>query len=104
MVRITLFAALSHVADDETERLKFELVEPKIIILEALVEKRLAQLLEPHTKGHPITYNHYLTENVQKAQQARHPGLGRGASSHSRLKWSSHQRMIDRNSPRQWTL
>jgi hypothetical protein len=27
--------------------------------------------LEPHLSGHPITYNHYLTDNVQKAQADR---------------------------------
>ena len=72
-VRTTLYAALRHVADEETaERLKLEVVKPKITELEALVKERLAEILEPHTDGHPITYNHYLTENIQKAQQARH--------------------------------
>jgi hypothetical protein len=30
------------------------------------------EILEPHLSGHSITYNHYLTDNVQKAQAARH--------------------------------
>lgn len=72
-VRMTLLAALKYAADDETaERLKLELIEPKINDLEASVESKLAELLEPHNKGHPVTYNHYFTENIQKAQQARH--------------------------------
>lgn len=79
-LRKTLFAALKHVTDYETaERLKFELVEPKIVELEALVEKRLAERPEPHTQGHPITYNHYLTGNIQKVQQARHESRVRSA-------------------------
>jgi hypothetical protein len=31
----------------------------------------MVELLEPHFSGHPITYNHYLTDNVQKAQADR---------------------------------
>lgn len=31
----------------------------------------MTELLEPHYNGHPITYNHYLTDNVQKAQSDR---------------------------------
>lgn len=33
---------------------------------------KVEEILEPHLLGYPITYNHYLTENVQKAQAARH--------------------------------
>jgi hypothetical protein len=32
----------------------------------------MKEILEPHLSGHPITYNHYLTENVQKTQAARY--------------------------------
>lgn len=39
------------------------------------IKHRLAQkveeLLEPHYTGHPITYNHYLTDTVQKVQSDR---------------------------------
>lgn len=72
-VRGTLSAAAKHVADDETVvRLTVGLLNPSIADLEASVGKKLAELLEPHISGHPITYNHYLTENIQKAQHARH--------------------------------
>jgi hypothetical protein len=33
---------------------------------------KVTEILEPHSSGHSITYTHYLTENVQKAQAARH--------------------------------
>ncbi|KAI9146758.1 Interferon-induced GTP-binding protein Mx3 [Paramyrothecium foliicola] len=72
-VRWTLSAALKHVADSETvSRLMGERLNPAMADLEVLVNVKLKELLEPHTNGHPITYNHYLTENIQKAQQARH--------------------------------
>jgi len=29
------------------------------------------EILEPHISGHPITYNHYLTDNLQKARAKR---------------------------------
>jgi hypothetical protein len=29
------------------------------------------KLLKPHLNAHPITYNHYLTDNVEKAQEDR---------------------------------
>jgi hypothetical protein len=32
---------------------------------------KVAELLKPYDTGHPITYNHYLTESVQKAQSTR---------------------------------
>jgi hypothetical protein len=48
-----------------------QLINRGIDILKHDLDQKLAQILEPHTYGHPITYNHYLTENVQKAQAER---------------------------------
>jgi hypothetical protein len=45
-----------------------QLINRGINVLKHDLDQKLAQILEPHTQGHPITYNHYLTENVQKAQ------------------------------------
>jgi hypothetical protein len=71
-VRNTLLAALQHVADDATAtRLNKLSVEPKLIVLGKATRKKLDELLQPHGNGHPITYNHYLTDNVQKAQRDR---------------------------------
>ncbi|KAH6856208.1 P-loop containing nucleoside triphosphate hydrolase protein [Chaetomium sp. MPI-CAGE-AT-0009] len=49
--------ALHHVADRDTT--------------ESLLRAVADEILEPHLSGHPITYNHYLTDNVQKAQADR---------------------------------
>lgn len=71
--RTTLLAATKHVADEETaKRLNVQVITPRVIDLETSTLEKLDELLEKYTKGHPITYNHYLTENVQKAQKARH--------------------------------
>lgn len=73
LARTTLIAALRHVADSETAaRLIASLLNPAFDDLEASVDNKLQELLEPHINGHPITYNHYLTENIQKAQRERH--------------------------------
>jgi hypothetical protein len=39
-------------------------------LLETLNAKTI-ELLTPHQKGHPITYNHYFTETYQKVQTER---------------------------------
>lgn len=73
MSRATLVAALRHVADDETaSRLITNLLNPAFDELGNSVEAKLRELLEPHIGGHPITYNHYLTDNIQKTQRERH--------------------------------
>jgi hypothetical protein len=35
------------------------------------LDDKIEEILDPHENGHPITYNHYLTDNVQKAQTQR---------------------------------
>ncbi len=32
---------------------------------------KLVELLIPHQKGHPITYNHYFTETIQNMREKR---------------------------------
>jgi len=32
---------------------------------------KLVELLMPHQKGHPITYNHYFTETIQNMREKR---------------------------------
>ncbi len=36
--------------------------------IKAELSNKTDEILESHISGHPITYNHYLTDNVQKAQ------------------------------------
>ena len=35
------------------------------------MKAKLAELLIPHQKGHPITYNHYFTETIQNMREKR---------------------------------
>ena len=69
----TVHSALQHSADEETaESLLRHLVNPSIEMLKEILAIKVEEILHPHLSGHPITYNHYLTESVQKAQAARH--------------------------------
>ena len=68
----TVIAALQYAADNETaEALVGEVVGPSMEKLKVELFTKIGELLQPHLAGHPITYNHYLTENVQKMQNAR---------------------------------
>jgi GTP-binding protein EngB required for normal cell division len=57
-------------ADDVAEKLLM-LLNTRIEQYERNVEGKVEELLRSHYAQHPITYNHQLTENVQRAQQAR---------------------------------
>ena len=37
----------------------------------ASLNKKLDEILWPHIRGHPITYNHYFTETIQSIRQQR---------------------------------
>jgi GTP-binding protein EngB required for normal cell division len=64
--------ALHHVADGETtESLLRAVVNPSMESIKRGLRNKADEILEPHLSGHPITYNHYLTDNVQKAQAER---------------------------------
>lgn len=68
-VRTTVELILNHSADTSTtESLLREIINPA---LEGCVEKlrgKVEEVLRPHQRGHPITYNHYFTDTIQKAR------------------------------------
>ncbi|KAI1425906.1 P-loop containing nucleoside triphosphate hydrolase protein [Xylaria sp. FL1777] len=69
---ITIDAVLGHVADDETAAgIARIVIIPSMEKIKRALKAKLGEILRPHLSGHPITYNHYLTENVQKAQDSR---------------------------------
>ena len=67
----TIQSILHHVAIDETTDGIFEIIRGGVEKLQKSLEGKVTELLQPYYVGHPITYNHYLTDNVQKAQSAR---------------------------------
>ncbi|KAL8646162.1 MAG: hypothetical protein Q9226_006989 [Calogaya cf. arnoldii] len=66
LIRSTIQAT----ADAATaEGLLQTLLYPALEKRTALFRSKVLEVLEPHQRGHPITYNHYFTDNVQKARQ-----------------------------------
>ncbi|KOC13981.1 dynamin GTPase [Aspergillus flavus AF70] len=63
-------AVVLHIGDITTAKgLLREIVDPRFDQLLRDLQQRTSELLQPHQQGHPITYNHYFTENLQKARR-----------------------------------
>ncbi|KAF2664671.1 hypothetical protein BT63DRAFT_464767 [Microthyrium microscopicum] len=62
---------INHISVDETAAAIFQFVRTGIETLKLGLDEKVKELLGLHYSGHPITYNHYFTDNVQKAQAAR---------------------------------
>lgn len=71
-VDLTVSEALSYTLDEDTKtKLWSELINDALEKLNRLLQNKVNEVLQPHEDGHPITYNHYLTENVQKIRTDR---------------------------------
>ncbi|KAI1476076.1 P-loop containing nucleoside triphosphate hydrolase protein [Daldinia eschscholtzii] len=65
--------ALSYIVDEDTKaKLWGELISDGLDQLNRQLQEKVDEILRPHEDGHPITYNHYLTENVQKIRMSRY--------------------------------
>lgn len=62
---------LDHVVVPEVADGVLHIINTAIEELRRDCKNKVMELLEPHDSGHPITYNHYLTDQVQKAQSDR---------------------------------
>ncbi|OXV08191.1 hypothetical protein Egran_04046 [Elaphomyces granulatus] len=59
----------AYVADPATAKALFQKVfQPALNQRMDCLKAKTAELLIPHKTSHPITYNHYFTENLQKVQ------------------------------------
>lgn len=64
--------ALAHVSDHSTlQGILRRFINDRLKTLITELRDKVQEILKPHVTGHPITYNHYLTESVQKAQGKR---------------------------------
>lgn len=71
-VKIFLKRLISYIADASTCEILFQaLIEPSLEHLVKDLNEKTADLLTPHQRGHPITYNHYFTETVQRVRDER---------------------------------
>jgi hypothetical protein len=66
-----VFHALEHTADEATNHgiMRF-IVNPALETIKISLESKACQILAQHQHNHPITFNHYLTDNMQKARQS----------------------------------
>ena len=72
-VRSFLDCLVAHLADEHTSNILLkEVIDPLMDTRLNRLNKKLDEILEPHRKGHPITYNHYLTETIQRVKEKRH--------------------------------
>ncbi|KAM3070385.1 hypothetical protein ACMFMG_010212 [Clarireedia jacksonii] len=62
----------THIADAATSKaLLQKIFEPALNERMEILEAKTAELLKPHQTSHPITYNHYFTETLQKVRNER---------------------------------
>ncbi|KAG5922928.1 hypothetical protein E4U42_005133 [Claviceps africana] len=64
-------AIIDHITVKETAAAILYIIKCGADKLKKELGDKLKELLQPHFDGHPITYNHYLTDTVQKAQADR---------------------------------
>lgn len=63
---------MTHLADDGTSKsLQQDVIQPAMKSLLTTLRAKTASLLNPHYGSHPITYNHYFTETLQKVRRDR---------------------------------
>ena len=69
-VKNFLELVVAHLTDETVaDNLLREILNPIMSQKMARVQDKLQELLAQNQSGHPITYNHYFTENIQKARQ-----------------------------------
>ena len=63
---------VSHLADERTSNaLLSHIIDAVMDKKLSKMDEKLSELLSPYQKGHPITYNHYFTETLQKVREKR---------------------------------
>lgn len=69
-VKTSLEFAIDTATDSKTaDGLLQELLYPAMETRTSLLHAKIMEVLEPHQRGHAITYNHYFTETIQKARK-----------------------------------
>ncbi|KAJ5471838.1 hypothetical protein N7539_008781, partial [Penicillium diatomitis] len=67
-----LILVVKHTSDEATSAaLIREIIDPACNSIKEEMSMKVKELLQPHRIGHPITYNHYFTENLQESRTAR---------------------------------
>ncbi|KAL2803302.1 P-loop containing nucleoside triphosphate hydrolase protein [Aspergillus granulosus] len=70
-----LILVVKFVTDEATSAsLIEEIIVPACDSIKQEIDNKTRELLMPHKTGHPITYNHYFTETLQKIRAERQEG------------------------------
>lgn len=60
---------MQHIVDEDmAETILSQVINPAMEEIKTMLRGKIDELLSPHIAGHPITYNHYLTDTIQKIQ------------------------------------
>lgn len=71
--RVAVNLIVEHTVDDATSNKLFrQTVNPSLDRLTQELRGKVSDILEPHQRGHPITYSRYMIDNVLKARGDRH--------------------------------
>lgn len=63
---------ISHLTDEKTsDNLLGYVIDAVMDRKLSKMNEKLSELLSPYQKGHPITYNHYFTETIQRVKEKR---------------------------------
>ena len=71
-VKATIDLVLERSTDQNTVKgLKLFIIDRMLESIRNESESMVNTILTPHQRGHPITYNHYLTDNIQNLKESR---------------------------------
>jgi GTP-binding protein EngB required for normal cell division len=71
VVYLAIEVMVAHIVNEEIAGGLLQLIFQGIDALKRNLDQKMVELVDPYYNSHPITYNHYLTDNVQKAQSMR---------------------------------
>jgi GTP-binding protein EngB required for normal cell division len=71
VVYLAIEVMVAHIVNEEIAGGLLQLIFQGIDALKRNLDQKMVELVDPYYNSHPITYNHYLTDNVQKAQSRR---------------------------------
>ncbi|KAK8106604.1 interferon-induced GTP-binding protein Mx [Apiospora kogelbergensis] len=70
--QVFLRHAIAHLADSATSTaIMHDIVQPAMVGILTALNIKTGELLRSHQTIHPITYNHYFTDTIQKIQEKR---------------------------------
>jgi hypothetical protein len=67
----TIRTILNHIAVEGVVDGVFRIISSGLDHLTNELNHKMTEIFRPHENGHPVTYNHHLTDTVQKAQANR---------------------------------